>query len=284
MNYRHAFHAGNFADLMKHLALMSVLEWLAARERPFTLVDTHAGIGLYDLAGDEARRTGEANGGIETLLTRQVEAPPALKRFIGLVKELRARAQGKRLYPGSPWLVQHFLREGDRASFCEMHPEDAKTLLRMLGSDRRVNVKAAADGYDILARLLAGRHTVDAVLIDPPFEKSDDYERMEQALMQLADRQPQAVALLWYPIKDRNDVWRMQDGLERTAGPALLDVEFLIEGEPDIRRFAGCGLTIKNPPPGLAGMLEAELPALLSLLGHDRGTARVSWITPPADR
>jgi 23S rRNA (adenine2030-N6)-methyltransferase len=284
MNYRHAYHAGNFADLMKHVALMVVLETLAARDRPFTLVDTHAGIGLYDLEGDEARRTGEATQGIEALLARQAEAPPTLARFARLVAELRRKAGGRQLYPGSPWLVQHFLRAEDRASFCEMHPDDAKTLLKMLGNDRRVNVKAGADGYDILARLLAGRHPVDAVLIDPPFEKRDDYERMEQALMQLADRQPDAVALLWYPIKDRNDVWRMQDGLERTAGPALLDVEFLIEGEPDLRRFAGCGLTIKNPTPGLAEMLEAELPALLSLLGHPNGTSRVSWIIPPAGR
>jgi 23S rRNA (adenine2030-N6)-methyltransferase len=285
MNYRHAFHAGNFADVVKHLVLMLVLEHLRAKPKPFSVIDTHAGIGVYDLSGQEAQKTGEWRGGVGRVLQAPVGAVPlAIARYIGLVRQFN-NGDTMRFYPGSPAIARALLGDDDRLWLNELHPADAATLRAAMAADRRVQV-SAADGYSVLTRLLPPTPRRGLLIMDPPFEQRDEFDRLAQASITAWQRWPQGAQMLWYPIKDRNDAWRLHDRLERAGLPALLEVEFMRDATPDTRALNGTGLVLVNTPWRLDAELATTLPQLLALLADPapmapQGSVKVSWIAPP---
>ncbi|MCQ8278777.1 23S rRNA (adenine(2030)-N(6))-methyltransferase RlmJ, partial [Acetobacteraceae bacterium KSS8] len=237
MNYRHAFHAGNFADCMKHALLVWLLAALQRKDAPVSMLDTHAGLGRYDLSADEAERTGEWRGGIGQLLAQP--AGDALARYLALVRAEGAPA----FYPGSPRLAQLMLRPQDRLVLCELHPDDHAALRANLGQDDRVSVHKR-DGYAAINALLppGGGIKRGLCLIDPPFEQEGEWERMESALHTLRRRFGNGVAALWYPIKHRAPSRAFLDRLADAGMPDLVTAELLLRPPLDPQRLNGCGL------------------------------------------
>jgi 23S rRNA (adenine2030-N6)-methyltransferase len=246
LNYRHAFHAGNFADLVKHAALLDLLARLQAPNEPLAVFDTHAGRGLYDLAGEEAQRSREAQAGVERLMTSG-ELPPALQALRQAVGKLNAGGETS-LYPGSPLLVAGALRKGDTYLGCELRPQEHTALSDTLAGWPAAKT-ACADGYvEVRKRLPAEGRAL--VLIDPPFEKSDDYERCAAAIAALARRNPVAVIMVWLPIKDLETFDAFLREAEDTYEGALLVGEARIRPLTDPTRMNGTALVVANAPEG----------------------------------
>ncbi len=264
MNYRHAFHAGNFADVVKHAALALALERLCAKAAPFVYVDTHAGAGRYDLAGDAARRTNEAADGIMRLL----EGPPipALAGYLGVVRALNAGESSITRYPGSPWLARKLTRAKDRLLLCEAHPEEALLLRRVMSGDTRVELRQA-DGWQVLKSDLPPKERRGLVLIDPPFEAKDEYERLARGLKHAWRRWATGCFLAWYPIKARAPVAALHASVVRAGLRRVYALELLLEPE-DEARLAGCGLLLVNPPWPMLDRLAALLPVLAARLSR----------------
>ena len=251
MNYRHGFHAGNFADCMKHAILVWLLHALRRKPAGFFVLDTHAGSGRYDLAGDAAERTGEWRAGIARLLEAP---PPPLAPYVDLVRSLG-------LYPGSPLLIRALLREPDRLAACELHPEAAAALRRLFARDTRVAVHQR-DGWSALTALLPPAQKRGLVLIDPPYEAPDEHTTLLEALRTSQRRFPTAIHAGWYPIKHRTPVRALHDAI-RASGPRdVVAAELLLRAPTDPARLNGCGLLVVNPPYRFA----AEIPLLLQAL------------------
>ena len=280
MNYRHAFHAGNHADVLKHAALLALCEALARKPAACFALDTHAGRGLYKLDDAAARRTGEAVDGVQRVL----EAPhvPELVPYRAAIAACR-RQHGATAYPGSPWLLAHALRAQDRIACCELQPEEAATLRRNFASDARVAVHQR-DGYAAIQALLppklgALRLNRGLVLVDPPYETQlDEFDLVLDALRSGLQRWPQGVFALWYPIKQRA---RLQPFLRRAAhlpAEAVLCAELQVWPDDSALRMTGSGLLLCNPPWQFDERLAALLPVLQSLLAPDTGSHRLQWL------
>lgn len=251
MNYRHAFHAGNWADCMKHAVLVWLLRALARKQKSFFVLDSHAGRGHYDLESEEARRTGEADTGIRRLMA----APhSAFADYLGLVRQLG-------LYPGSPALIRATLRPGDRLACCEAHLEECGALRARFLRDPQVQVHAR-DGFGALVALLPPSERRGLVLIDPPFEEPDEYLRLAVGLATAHGRFPGGVLAAWYPIKHRAPVRTMQATIRDVGMRDVVAAELLLRAPLDAARLNGCGLVVVNPPWGF----EAEIPPLLTAL------------------
>jgi len=278
MNYRHAYHAGNFADVFKHALLARVLAHLAAKTQPFRYHDTHAGIGLYDLSSDEARRTGEAAEGVLRFLAapRSPALDDLLKPYLGVLKAFNAL--DGRFYPGSPMVAAHLLRATDRMSLAERQPDEARTLTRRFDRDRRVGV-AIGDGYAALNAWMPPPERRGLVLIDPPFEEPDEFARMAAAL-ELAHRKwATGVLLLWYPIKGWREPDRFHRALKALAVPKTLRLELSLDADGDEATLNGCGLIAINPPWMLKDEASALLPHFARAFGRGRRTAwRADWL------
>jgi 23S rRNA (adenine2030-N6)-methyltransferase len=271
MNYRHIYHAGNFADVFKHAVLARIIAYLKRKEAAFRVIDTHAGIGLYDLGSEEAQKTGEWHGGIGKLLDATLTGAPAewLHDYLSVVRALNPEG-GLRLYPGSPLLTRHLLRRQDRLTAIELHPEDAKNLKNVFTGDHHVRV-IELDGWLALGAHLPPREKRGLVLIDPPFEEEGEFARMADGLKKAHRRWPGGIYAFWYPIKDRAAVERFRRSLRETDIPKILDVSFSIRAPSPEARLDGCGMAIVNPPYLLQDELAAILPALTRLLGEDKG-------------
>lgn len=244
MNYRHAFHAGNFADLVKHAALLALLARLTAQGGPLTVIDTHAGRGLYDLAGPEARKSGEAEAGIVRLMAA-ADAPSA---FGALVREVAALNGGGevRRYPGSPLLIAQALRPGDRYLACELRPEECEALRGVMKG--RAGVEAlCVDGYAAAVERCPREGRVLA-LIDPPFEKPDDYARIVDALAGLRRRNPGAQALVWLPVKDLETLDAFLRDLEDEVSAPMTVAECRMRPLSDPMKMNGCALVLLDGP------------------------------------
>ena len=267
MNYRHAFHAGNFADVLKHALLARVLTYMTGKPAPLRFVDTHAGPGVYDLAGDEATRTGEWRDGIGRIDAAAVPASLAdvMAPYLAAVGP-RGLDGAWRSYPGSPAVAQWVLRPEDRLTLCELHPEDAAALKCEMGRDRRVRVMAS-DGYAALNAVLPPPERRGLVLVDPPFEKPGEFAALLDAVARAHRRWPTGSYMLWYPLKDRAAVGRFANGLAGSGMRRVLQVHLLV-GDPDAGPLAGCGLAFVNPPHTLKGEAEALLPWLAATLGR----------------
>lgn len=279
MNYRHAFHAGNAADVMKHAALARVLAYLGKKDAPYRVLDTHAGAGLYDLDGASAQRTLEADAGIEKVLAASLP-PVAAELLAPYLETVRAfRAGGRRLYPGSPALALALARPQDRFLFCELHKEERAKLEKRVGTDSRAKI-LAQDGWQALAAHLPPRERRGAVLVDPPFEEPGEFQRMVAGLEAAHHRFATGIFMLWYPIKDLRAVDAFRRDVARLRLPKTLKVELDFATVRTVDALSGSGLIIVNPPFTLADELRVILNALAPLLARDgKGRARVSWLT-----
>jgi 23S rRNA (adenine2030-N6)-methyltransferase len=282
MNYRHAFHAGNFADVLKHAVLAYVIAYMKEKEAPFRVIDTHAGRGAYDLGADEAMRTGEWRDGIGRLLgddarpmSREVTA--LLTPYLDVVRA--ANPDGKLVsYPGSPLITQALLRSNDRLIANELHPEDNVELVRSLRRDPRTQVMDI-DGWTALKALLPPKERRGVVLVDPPFEKSGELDRMIEGLSNIVRRFATGIAVMWYPIKDIEPVRRFEHELAQRSVSRLLRVELLIRAATQPDRLNGCGLIILNPPYKLPDLLVNGLPSLAGLLAQGAGArGDMQWL------
>ncbi|MFD1333465.1 23S rRNA (adenine(2030)-N(6))-methyltransferase RlmJ [Methylopila musalis] len=277
MNYRHAFHAGNFADVLKHVVLARVVDYLNAKPAPWGYLDTHAGVGVYDLDGDEARRTGEWRNGVGRLSGRRFgEATERLLApWRSVVAEFSAPGEALARYPGSPEIVRRLARDDDRLRLCELHPADRESLARAMGRDARVKV-VEIDGWTALNAWLPPRERRGLVLIDPPFEQPGELGRMAERFLAARKVWPTGVYLLWYPIKDaRETATALLRPLAAAGIDKLLRVELLVRKPDDPRALAGSGLIIANPPWTLADELAAGLPELASALKQGPGARAV---------
>ncbi|MFT8245393.1 23S rRNA (adenine(2030)-N(6))-methyltransferase RlmJ [Roseomonas sp. BN140053] len=258
MNYRHAFHAGNFADCVKHALLHHVLTALCRKPAPFRVLDAHAGIGLYDLRDERAARTGEWQRGIGRL--GDVTTGP-LAPWLELL-----RTQGwPPLYPGSPALCRALLRPDDRLVLCELHPEDQLTLRGALGRDGRVAVHAR-DGWEAAAALTPFPEKRGLLLLDPPFEQDGEFDRLADTLREVWRRFRGGVQLAWYPVKHRAPVRAFHDALRDSGMRDVLACELWLREPTDPTRLNGCGLAVVNPPWTPEGGFEAAARAILAAL------------------
>lgn len=278
MNYRHAFHAGNFADVFKHSILIGLIESLKAKQTPFAFMDTHSGRGRYQLDGNEAKRTGEAADGIQRLFSAS-RAPTLVHVYVNLVRSLNAGHEDLSIYPGSPLIASLLMREIDCGTLCELQPEECLALKSLFRGDARMSVHGR-DGYAAMGALLPPRERRGLVLIDPPFEAQDDEFRIiEKALAEALKRWATGIYAIWYPIKLRQQVQPFHRWLARSGFGKVLVAELLLHPDNSALRLNGCGMVIINPPWKFDRQLEELLPALQQLLSQGRfGQHRIEWL------
>jgi 23S rRNA (adenine2030-N6)-methyltransferase len=285
MNYQHAFHAGNFADVHKHVVLTRILDYLRSKPAAFRVIDTHAGAGRYDLLGPEGARAGEWRDGIARVLPLRRScpgdtgagdnAPALLAPYLDIVAS-HNRDGALRLYPGSPLIAKTLLRPQDRLVACELEPRAAASLKTALRGDPRAKV-LAIDGWMALNANIPPKERRGLVLIDPPYEAADDFHRLSGAFVQAHRKWPTGLYLLWYPIKAREAADALARRLRRLDVAKVMRCELSIgEPRPDAG-LVGSGLILVNPPYTLESELEVVLPALRRLLGPG-SNHRIDWL------
>jgi 23S rRNA (adenine2030-N6)-methyltransferase len=285
MNYRHAFHAGNFGDVLKHVVLLELLDALHRKANPVHLIDTHAGLGLYDLASDEAQRGGEYRFGVGAVMG-DPQAEKFLPRYVAALKrlnpELKAGGSGLRRYPGSPWLLQDSVRPGDRVTLCELHPQDAETLKHNMGRDPAVAVHHR-DGFEALKALTPPTPRRGLALIDPAFEAKDEFDTLGRAVLTAHQRWATGMLAVWYPIKDQKSIDQWKAALARQIKAETLCIELTVRPAKDARQMNGSGLLVVNPPWQLAERLKPMLDFLHSRMTRESGSgARITTLVKPA--
>jgi 23S rRNA (adenine2030-N6)-methyltransferase len=277
MNYRHAFHAGNFADVFKHAVLALLLKSLARKQAPYCYLDTHAGAGRYDLLGEAAQKTGEYRDGIGRLWG--TPALPGLEDYLAAVRALNPSGM-LRNYPGSPAIARLLLRAEDRMVLIERHPQEYERLRAEFAGDHRVTVRQQ-DGYAALKAFLPPPQRRGLVLIDPPYESPEDFEQAFESLQLARARWASGAYALWYPIKDPVPVERLHRRLVRSGLRKLLVAELSPYPADSPLRLNGSGLVLVNPPWQLDQVLAALLPRLLERLHQHPGGRAVSfWLVP----
>jgi 23S rRNA (adenine2030-N6)-methyltransferase len=273
MNYRHAFHAGGFADVIKHIVLVRILSYLQDKPAAFRVIDTHAGAGLYDLASDEARRGGEWLTGIARVMQARFSETtlPLIKPYLDIVRAFNP-GRDLKTYPGSPLIARALLRPQDRLTACEVEPQARKRLIDALRRDTQARV-VDLDGWLALPAFVPPKERRGLVLIDPPYEQKDEFERLAEGFGEAFTKWPTGSYLLWYPVKSR----RATDNLAQYvaaavgAGPSpgkCLRLEFSVAPQAAGAPLASAGLLIVNPPWTLMGELKALLPELEKPLGQ----------------
>jgi 23S rRNA (adenine2030-N6)-methyltransferase len=279
MNYRHGFHAGNFADVLKHAIFLACLDHLALKDKAFAVIDTHAGAGVYDLSGADAQKTGEWRDGIGRLLDTE-DAPALVARYVSAIQAAQtAGFEGMTLYPGSPRLALQVLRPADRLTAVELHPPSAALLTAALQGKRNARIMQT-DGYAALARLVPPPEKRGLVLIDPPFESGDEFARLARAVKETYDRWEAGTILAWYPVKDANAATRFEAELHGHAIPNMLVAGLTVLAPSE--RMASCALVVINPPFTLFPALEAALPWLADRLAKGPGAGhRLAWLGAP---
>jgi 23S rRNA (adenine2030-N6)-methyltransferase len=280
MNYRHAYHAGNFADVLKHACLALAIEHLKLKPAPFRVIDTHAGAGLYDLDSAASLKTGEWRGGIGSLLAEPVPGPveDLLAPYVRVVRELNAADRLER-YPGSPLLARRLMRRSDVLIANELHPEDHESLSRLLAGDPQVKVMQI-DAWTALKALLPPKERRGVVLIDPPFEEAGELERMALGLKASHRRFATGTVLLWYPVKDTRPVAAFHSALRELGLPRMLVAELFIKAPKRHDELSGTGLVLLNPPFTLEEKLKVLLPFLADRLARGKGAFhRLEWLT-----
>ncbi|RWG97787.1 23S rRNA (adenine(2030)-N(6))-methyltransferase RlmJ [Mesorhizobium sp.] len=275
MNYRHAYHAGNFADVVKHAVLSRLVEHLKQKDKAFRAIDTHAGIGRYDLASVEAGKTGEWQGGIGRVSEPRTAA--LLQPYLEAVR-LENPDGGLRRYPGSPLIVRHLLRKQDRLTAIELHSEDAARLKAVFAGDIQTRV-IELDGWLALGAHLPPKEKRGLVLVDPPFEEEGEFQRLVENLRRAHRRWPGGIYALWYPIKDRKAVAAFRAALKETGIPKLLDIGFEIRPASSEPSLDGSGLVVVNPPFTLEAELRLMLPALHGVLAVEQPSRwTIEWL------
>jgi 23S rRNA (adenine2030-N6)-methyltransferase len=288
MNYRHHFHAGNFADVMKHMLLTQLVRAMQRKEKGFLYLDTHAGRGRYDLtaaaAGDTQARTPEWPNGIGRLWSAKSDesTPTSVREYLSLVRELDRRwgnlEAGPRFYPGSPWIVRQLARPIDRLALCEKHPAEVAALRTEFDRAPRVSVHEA-DGYVALRAMLPPPERRALVLIDPPFEAQDEFAQIATALREGLQRFPSGVFAVWYPLTGRARVQEFFAAVQQLRPPPTLAAELAIAGENSLIKMRGCGVLVINPPWQFETEIARGLQHLADVLAQEPGAdANVSWV------
>ncbi len=277
MNYRHAFHAGNSADVVKHCLMIALVRALQLKPGALTLIDTHAGCGLYDLAGDAAQRTGEAAQGVQRAFA---DPSPLLDDYRAAVRAVNAGPE-PRLYPGSPRILSQLLRPQDGLILNEKHPEDAAALrAAMRGTPAAVHTR---DAHELWLAMLPTRTPRGVVVVDPPYEQPDERARITATLAAAQRKWAHGVTMIWYPLKDQATHARWKAQLARVGIPKFLVVDHWLYDAEQPGQYNGAGLFIINPPHAFTQPLPTLLAALRMALapeGH-RGTLAAEWLAAP---
>jgi 23S rRNA (adenine2030-N6)-methyltransferase len=278
MNYRHAFHAGNFADVHKHSVLTRILVHLRLKPAAFRVIDTHAGAGRYSLQGAEAKRSGEWRQGIERVWqARSLQTPPhlLLAPYLDVVASVNPDGE-LRVYPGSPLIAENLMRPQDRLVACELEPRAAAGLGATLRGDRRAKA-VEIDGRTALAAYVPPKERRGVVLIDPPFEDAADYTRLTGALSVAHRKWPTGIYLLWYPITERAAPNALARRLRTLGAPRILRSELTLGSPRSQPGLMGSGLAVVNPPFTLEQDLRSFMPVLAGLLSPD-AASEINWL------
>ncbi|HVK90170.1 MAG TPA: 23S rRNA (adenine(2030)-N(6))-methyltransferase RlmJ [Mycoplana sp.] len=279
MNYRHIYHAGNFADVLKHAVLARLVTYMQGKDKAFRVLDTHAGVGLYDLSSEEAQKTGEWREGIGRLIEAELPADvaPLLAPYVDAVKALNPDG-GVRFYPGSPKLARMLFRPQDRLSAMELHPDDYESLHRLFDGDFQSRI-TCLDGWLALGAHLPPKEKRGIVLVDPPFEAEGEYERLAEGLAKAYRRFAGGTYCLWYPLKKGAPIADFHKALKELEIPKMLCAELSVRSDRETTGLTGSGVIVVNPPYTLKGELEKLLPFLKERLRQDRfASARSFWL------
>jgi len=276
LNYRHSYHAGNFADVFKHVLLLMLIEALKQKEKPFAVLDTHAGAGIYDLNGGEAQKTGEWENGIGRIATMG-GLPPVIQRYLQLVRACQLTGgPGSRLYPGSPWLARHLLRPEDRLAACEIHPDPLASLEALFHGDRQAGIHHL-DGFTGLKALLPPKERRGLVLIDPPYEQEQEIAAILAGLKEAQHRWPTGIYAIWYPITPRAQHERFLKQLKASGIRRIFRAELDI-GAASGSAMTGNGMVIIRPPWQFDSEVDRLLPWFREVLGGGEGRADSAWL------
>ncbi len=279
MNYRHAFHAGNFADVMKHIILARIVDYLKRKDAAFRVIDTHAGAGVYALGKGNAAKPGEWREGIGRMQAAELgpEITALLQPYFDSITAVNAKG-GLDHYPGSPAITRHLLRKQDRLTAIELHDQDEKLLAAHFAGDFQTRV-IHLDGWLALGAHVPPKEKRGLVLIDPPFEEEGEFERLTDGLMKAHKRWPGGTYALWYPLKDRKAVNRFHQALSGSGIAKILKAELMIRDWSMPPRMNGSGMIIVNPPFMLEAELKAVLPQLARVLGDSgHGRFELEWL------
>jgi 23S rRNA (adenine2030-N6)-methyltransferase len=283
MNYRHAFHAGNHGDVLKHVLLMRVLAYLTQKDAALAVLDAHAGIGRYDLSGVEALKTGEWRGGIGKVLSAELPDELAALSAPYLNAVRRPNADGTlRHYPGSPVLARSMLRRGDRLLLNELHPQDYETLVGLYSNDKQVRL-TSVDASQAIRAALPFREKRGLVLIDPAFEVTDETAGVARMVVQALRRMANVCLMIWYPVTTQAFADDFISAMTFPGAKSVLRCELLVRDPVEKSGLAGSGVVIVNPPWTLHGEAQKILPALAAILGEGgQGRYRLEWTVKPA--
>ncbi len=280
MNYRHAYHAGNFADVLKHVVLVACLEALKSKQTPFAFIDTHAGAGRYDLSGIEAQKTGEFRDGVKRLFAAE-RLPTLVHAYLNLVRSQTSihGTTPEGYYPGSPAIAAALMRDQDSMQLCEIQETEYTQLRALFKGDARVAVHQR-DGYQAMRALLPPKEKRGLVLIDPPFEaQAEEFRYIERSLKQAQERFPNGVYAIWYPIKLRQHIAPFHRWLQASGMRKILIAELLLHPDDSALRLNGCGMALINAPYRIDRAIGECLPLLAQHLAQSRFSQhRLEWL------
>ncbi|HEA18091.1 MAG: 23S rRNA (adenine(2030)-N(6))-methyltransferase RlmJ [Pseudoalteromonas prydzensis] len=271
LSYRHSFHAGNPADVVKHLVLAQVLSYQTLKDKPLDYIDTHSGAGFFELAGADAQKTQEYLDGIAKLYQHNSEHQE-LNDYIELIKSFNDTEQ-LAFYPGSPKIAEHFLRRQDKGWFFELHPRDLALLQENMSGKRSIRVRGE-NGFAGLVGLLPPASRRACVLIDPPYEIKDDYDTVVKTLTKAYQRFSTGTYMIWYPVVDRERIERMEQGLIASGMRNIQLFELATEADTEVHGMTASGMIVINPPWKLKQTMDKILPELVSLLSDSSGFYR----------
>ncbi|QXO65622.1 23S rRNA (adenine(2030)-N(6))-methyltransferase RlmJ [Morganella morganii] len=278
LSYRHSFHAGNHADVLKHTVQSLIIESLKEKDKPFLYLDTHAGAGRYQLSGEHAERTGEYLEGIARIWAQE-SVPEELKTYLEAVSALNPRGD-LRFYPGSPLIAAHLLRDYDKLNISELHPSDFPLLRNEFSRDNRARV-VREDGYQQLKSQLPPLSRRGFVLIDPPYELKSDYQAVVKGTQEGHRRFATGTYAVWYPVVLRQQIKRMVKDFQATGIRKILQIELAVRPDSDQRGMTASGMIVINPPWKLEAQMKSVLPWLHKVLVPEgTGHTLVEWITP----
>jgi len=271
LSYRHSFHAGNPADVLKHLVLAQVLSYQTIKDKPLDYIDTHSGAGFFELASADAQKTQEFQDGIAKLYQHSSDHE-ALNDYIALIKSFNEQGE-LAFYPGSPKIAEHYLRRQDKGWFFELHPRDLVLLEENMQGKRSIRVRGE-NGFAGLIGLLPPASRRACVLIDPPYEIKDDYDTVVQTLVKTYQRFATGTYMIWYPVVDRERIDRMEEGLIASGMRNIQLFELATQADTDVHGMTASGMIVINPPWKLKQTMDTVLPELVDLLSDASGFYR----------
>jgi len=278
LSYRHIYHAGNHADILKHIVVSEICKHLIKKDAPFFYLDTHAGIGKYALDSDKAQKNKEYQSGIARLFEEK-NLPEPIEALLDIVRDMNPN-NSLTYYPGSPKIVDYYVRQKDKLHLCELHPNDYPILAALFPNKRKANV-VKDNGFDAVKAMLPPPQKRGFVLMDPPYEVKKDYQYVVQALIDGIKRFPQGTYAIWYPVLGRKQANDLLKAVESTKIRNVLLLEMNIRDTEKERGMAGSGMIIVNPPWTLEKEANQFLPVLTKLLAEDdQANYQVQWITP----